>query len=250
MRIKFCKCLLLLALALILHVKIVAQTIEMSYKDNSSYLRFTKRGVTKNGLQVGKWQNVNANNIIYKEYYFNDDGQPTGIWKINFPDGKIRKEIEYVDSKLVRMTRFSRNSDRQFEIITLEGLNDSTYMKIEIHEEEIFISEGKESKWEMKDERGHVTSSREWQYDYYGGMDGLIKILINNKFTGTLDIWRINKDHFKKCTFKEGRYFTTLDSFKNGILISQEEFNEEGKKVKSTKFDENGIVIKSKTYMN
>ncbi|HOW30367.1 MAG TPA: hypothetical protein PLP88_02270 [Bacteroidales bacterium] len=248
MRIRCFRCLLCIALALLSYVKIDAQTLEITNKDNSVYLRFTKQGITKNGLQIGKWQNVNANNVIYKEYYFDDNGQPIGVWKINFPDGRLRKEIEYVNTKVVRVTRYSRSSDKHFEIISSEGLIDSTYLDIENHEEDIFISEGKELKVAMKNDRGQVTSSGEWQYDYYGAIDGLVKVLINNKFTGTLDIWRINKDHWKKYSFKEGIYRSVVDSYKNGVIHSQEEYDERGKKTRITKFDEKGNIVQEKSF--
>ncbi|HPT02165.1 MAG TPA: hypothetical protein PLJ84_06175 [Bacteroidales bacterium] len=225
-----------------------AQTLEFVNKDNSYYLRFAKRGTIKDGVQVGKWLNVNFNNIVYKEYYFDEFGKPVGTWKLFYPNGSLRKEMEYENNRVVRYTRFSMDSVKCFELITNEGFSDSLYFKIENHEEDIFDAEGRVSEIIFRNLNGRVESKRVFIYDYYEGVDDLIKILNAEKFTGTIDVWNVNKDHWKKNIFKEGNYRSIVDSYKQGVLQYQKEYDENGKKARITKYDEKGNVVYEKSY--
>lgn len=225
-----------------------AQTLEFTDKDNSYYLRFTKRGTIKNGVQVGKWLNVNMNNIVYKEYYFDDFGKPVGTWKLFFPNGRLRKEIAYENNHVVRFARFSSDSAKSFELITNQGFSDSLYRKIEDLEEEMFDAEGRDREIIMRNLNGTVRSKSVYVYDFYKAMDVLIDILIDEKYTGTIDVWYINKDHWKKNIFKEGNYRAIVDSYKKGVLQNQKEYDERGLKVRITKFDEKGNIVDEKAF--
>jgi hypothetical protein len=102
---------------------IIQHDSSMIYK-NSKFL-----GKYYKGKKVGQWADQTADGIIYSENWYDSIGEPTGIWKNNFPDGNPRYTTEYSNNSIIKFTIY-RYKRKLAEVLPDKQIPDTTYLQL------------------------------------------------------------------------------------------------------------------------
>jgi antitoxin component YwqK of YwqJK toxin-antitoxin module len=211
-------------------------TQEIKYKNEPrlKYEKFEKQGQYQNYVQVGKWQDISKNGVVYKEYYFDKNGKPFGIWTFNFPDGTIRKQIEFIDTKIIRFKRFYIGGGDFFEVKLNQTIEDSVYQELQKFEEEIFFNENTSQKIIVD---GYDARKYTFQYDPYLATRNLLDFFSSRKINCDIDLWNTKGNLWRKWSYLNGEIIEIYYNYdKKNKLESQTEYKN-NKKIKKRKFD-------------
>ena len=94
----------------------ISQWYDMIPYKIMEYENFIIKGDSLDNNRHGKWIKVSDSGIVYSESFYNK-GIPVDTWKVNFPDGILRKQTSFNDSgDVIKLSRFSINEKLLFEI--------------------------------------------------------------------------------------------------------------------------------------
>jgi len=227
---------------------------ELEKKILFTYDEFQKIGEFSYAMKNGKWVDLSDSNIVYaEEYYFK--GIPVSTWKINFPNGKLRKEIAYDNDStgnIIKWTRFNLETKKIIEIIPDSFIAPNIMALISCFEEKMYEYESKTYI--------SVTSRRD---DEFGINRALGTIMAEN--ANAIDINSEIKNRLQSSKF-QGKYLFFNDSgyisskiiFNKGVIVCQnkyyfkkgrikyEDIYDSTKLSKTTKYDKSGNIIKVK----
>lgn len=232
MKIRIC---ISLIICIGLNMSIKAQnTIQVKYKNETrfNYSDFDKRGEYQEKLPVGKWLDISHQGIIYKEYYYDNYGQPSGIWTFNFPDGTIRKQVEFAKNVAIRIKRFNLGGGDFFEIRFNQLVPDSIYWKFQKLEEEIFVAENTDYQTKFE---GFQNSRYIMDYDPFIAVAAILDFFSSHNINCDIDVWNSKGNIWKKWSYRQGDIFEIYYNYNNkNKLVSQTEYKNK-KKIKKTK---------------
>jgi len=226
-----------------------SQTITIIHEDRNYYNTVEQKGSYYQGKPVGKWLDVSNDSIIYKEYYYDSLGVPCNTWRLFYPDGKLRKEFQFIESRVAKYTRYSLNSDKQIELSSSRGIYENVLKKVNDLEERMFITEGRRREVIYNEGMGHSREyGTKWVMDYYKVMDWFIEEATDSLFSGNLDLWHEDGRHWKRYTFEAGRvkYISDIQDWKRN-LVEQDEYDS-GKLLKKTFYNTDGTIKRIKTF--
>ena len=208
-----------------------------SYSQKSStlykYRQYKSLGKEINGVKVGKWYDISLDSVIYLEGLYDDNGNPDGLWTINYPDGAKRKTIRFENGHVTAWSYFT--SKYVIGVTCEQGLPDSLYLKIDKLEIRIL---------KTIDEPIHTKSFSGDFYIYspfYALLfpEDLADLLALNKFTGTMisrdDLGRIMCERF----FTGGKALTKSYEYKKGVLRSVM-ITKDGRHTETEVYDKSG----------
>jgi len=229
---------------IILNSDIQAQYIQQIKYNNVPrlrYERFEKKGHYLNNVPVGKWQDVSMNGVIYGEYYYDNKGNPTGVWTFTFPDGTIRKQFEFVDNKLIRYKRYHFVGGDFFEVRFNQAIDDSVYLQLQQVEQEIYYNENTDQKIIVA---GDDTRKFVFHYDPFLATKVVLAFFSSRAINCDIDLWNTEGKHWRKWSYLNGEIYEIYYDFdKNNNLVSQTEYVN-NKKIKKTKFNPDGSIKK------
>jgi len=229
---------------IILSINLYAQNSQdISYKNEShlKYEKFDKQGNYQNNLPVGKWIDISKSGVIYREYYFDKTGKPSGIWSFNFPDGTIRKQIEYIDNNIVRIKRFNLGGSNFFEIKLNQTIEDSIYKQFQALEEELFYYQNTTMQIKVD---GYDARSYSYHFDPYVATKNFLDFFSNSKTDCEIDLWNTEGKHWRKWSYSNGEIIEIYYTYsKKNNLVSQTEYRN-NKKFKKTTFNIDGSIKK------
>lgn len=216
-----------------------------------NYTHFTSQGNYTNGLKDGKWVDVSDSGVIYVDGYYSH-GIPISEWKINYPNGVLRKATLY-DSlgNIIRWTRYDLGTKKLLEIIPDSIITFSTMRLISGAEENYFDLESIDY---SPDFDYRVTEAQARQELFGAGLYkfttlNIVKIvdtLSHSDFQGKCLVYYESGNVSKQYNYKRG-VITDVRQFyyKNG-KVNIEDVYIDNKLKRSIKYDEAGNVIKIK----
>lgn len=229
------------------------------FKGGNIYGPVKVKGETINGLKIGAWGAYMSNTdstVIYKAYY-NEKGEPEGIWQLFRPDGSPRTEIEFRDSKVYRFAIFVKNS-KHMEFICNDGFDRSVAQNLEDAELKALVASGptfisEHDIYRYPDGDIHnkqkvkvrtIFYSSDYSVETIKMQDLLRQNSTPSKALRYDDLGRIKRENF----FKNGvRSYNEYQYNKAGHLTNQKEFVEDTL-VKVLKFNKDGTLKKEKSY--
>ncbi len=210
------------------------------------------KGNYKNGSREGEWIDSTKNGTIYQISYYSN-GRPTGLWKLYYPDGKLRKEIEY-DSlgNVLKWKRYSNNKT-EVEIISDSYFSIQLITELANFEEKLFDIETSEyipaKESERKNREALVAALVKTIDEKYSiDINNILNILEKNSFKGKCliynqdsllkseAIYSSGKPEVKKFFYKKAK-LKQMDLYIDNVLVENTTFNSDGskKKVKKVK---------------
>lgn len=225
---------ILFSLSLIANIE-AQNYIQIKYKNETqfNYADFDKRGEYRKNLPFGKWQDISRQGIIYKEYYYDSIGQPSGTWTFNFPDGTTREQVEFAKNVAVRIKRFNLGGGEFFDIRFNEQISDTIYLGFQKIEEEIFIAENTEKQIKFE---GFQKSRVTFEFDPYLTVAVILDYFSACKINCDIDIWNSKGKLWKSWSYRQGGIYEIYYNYnKKNTLVSQTEYKNK-KKIKKTKF--------------
>lgn len=222
-----------------LNIKAQWHSFETTY--TTDYETFESKGEFKNNKKDGKWIEVNKKGIVYTESYYNE-GIPIGIWKINYPNGQIRKQIEY--DSLGNITKWSRfiNNAKQVEVLPTKYFENKIISLLSNIENEWFDTESAISKSQPKESSayGSMTITYIPKYELIiknlkiNGFNGKCLMYLENGKLASLNVIENGANPESSIFFYSNGYLKYEDKYINGKLYS------------TIKYDMNGNIIKIK----
>ena len=205
------------------------------------YENFDKQGEYQKGRPVGKWLDISKQGVIYKEYTFDVNGKPCGIWSFNFPDGNIRKQVEFIDNKIIRIKRYHLGGGEFFEINLNQTIEDSIYQQFQDLEEELFYNENTSQKIKVE---GYNARTLIFQYDPYLAITNFLNFFAVQNINCEIDLWNINGKLWRKWSNHNGEIIEIYYKYdKKNNLLSQTEYKD-NIKMKKTKYNFDGSIKK------
>ena len=238
----------ILTILLSISVEIIAQEYDSLDIKFNSYLMYNQDGEVVDGKKIGKWIDRGLNGIMYRERYYGTDETPVGTWKIYYPSGRIRKETQYNDGKVVRWSKFIDD----YKILEIEceaGLEDSTYIELTFLEDIVFASEGN---FKLRDTKSFLYDYK-MNEDIYEIMDTpeaiphYLQILQRDASETKLTFWYPYVKLCREYSIANGKMHKKAYEYRKDLLISVKEyFNHE--LVMKTTYDKKGNVKRIKEY--
>jgi antitoxin component YwqK of YwqJK toxin-antitoxin module len=217
-----------------------------------SYIHFTSQGKYINGLKDGKWLDVSDSGVIYVDGSYSK-GIPISEWKINYPNGVLRK-VKLYDSlgNIVKWTRYDFDKKKLLEIIPDSIITVPTMSLISSLEEHYFDLESIDYPPEniAAEQRQSLAvqgyySTGYFHYSTYNVVH-IADSLMTTKFNGKCLIFYetgniSNQYNYRNGTITDVRQFY----YKNG-KVNIEDVYVDNKIKRTIKYDEVGNVIKIK----
>lgn len=216
-----------------------------------SYKDYQGIGQTEKNLKTGIWKDVSVDGIVYRvgEY---QNGIPVGLWRINYPDGTIRKTLVF-DSlgSMVYWARYYQDV-KIVEVSFMKGVPKYLFNRISEYEQKLFGYELMQYQTNTEHESiGNMQgySYRAFYFDVTKVFDEMPDLLKSYNGTFKVKYWHLNglprtTYFFSNGTETKRIYF----EFKNkklkrkriyyyGKLALMETYNKDGIKVKEKKYE-------------
>lgn len=228
-----------------------SQTYVTVRRDTSmNYVAYQSIGSYFNGVKVGKWTDVTRDSVVYAESFYDSTGNPKGVWKINYSNGLLRREIEYNDHGICRWSLFRYNR-KVGEAISDSVIPGDICWKLNAFETNLYDQEktvrSSASTVNTGSELYHVFSYT--RTDPFEEVLKIKDILVSNKFTGIFYVWNSDKTMRRKCTYDKGsEYRISYLYTKKKIVKKQDEYRDD-KLVRTITFGGDGKE-KIKNYKN
>jgi antitoxin component YwqK of YwqJK toxin-antitoxin module len=226
-----------------------SQGIEVKKITLFEYKKFESRGEMLNGQKSGKWIDIANDSIIYLEAYY-DKGKPVSNWKINYPDGTIRKQIEY-DSlgNIIKWSRFLK-TNKIYDINPDSIIEPMIMYKISSIEENLFNDES----WEYQPVITSIVN-KQTAYNAASMMNNvklqqmnynkIHDVLLNTTFSGQC-LRYANGKMISKSIIKNGRLIEQRRYFYKRNRLRTECVFIDNKLVKELLYNKDGNLIKGK----
>lgn len=208
----------------------------------TDYEAFESKGEFKDNKKDGKWIEVNKKGTIYTESYYNE-GIPIGIWTINYPNGQIRKLIEY-DSlgHIIKWSRF-KNNVKQVEVLPIKYFDNRIISLLSNIENEWFDTESAISKSQPKESSayGSMTIAYKPKYELIinnlknNGFNGKCLMFYESGNLGSVNIIENGTNPESSIFFYSNGYLKYEDKYFNGELYSTIKYDKMGKILKIKK---------------
>jgi len=200
--------------------------------------------VNKNGRILDS----NKNGVIYKESFYSE-GIPVGTWKLNYPNGKLRKVIEYDNNGNVVKWKRCYNEKTIIEIIPDSIIDIATILNIADFEESIF---DKESVVIVPANEVQKRSAKAWEMSYFSTIiehvsldfSKVLSVLDKTTFSGQCYIYNYNKALSKEAVYRNGKQSVLKDYYYRGSKLKFEYLFYYGRLQSLTKYDSKGNVKK------
>ena len=232
---------------ILLLISIVFTQISYSqFRSSFFYQNFNSTGEMINGYKEGKWLDVSDSGVVYAESYYHKD-IPYSTWKINFPDGSIRKEIKF-DSlgNVIKWLRYTALDNKKIiEIIPDSTIDTILYVSISYSEDFYFEYESKlyfsedifNKNIKVKTIIEDLLQSK---------IDKIIQDLKTFNFNGTFFLYNETGTIFNKIVIYNGEIKQNSKYYYRKGKIRDEEIYKEGRLYKTLTFDDTGNIIKEK----
>ena len=178
---------------------LLSQDPAMFYKESKSF------GEYRNGLKYGRWVDQTINGIIYTESWYDTTGNPTGAWKINYPDGTPRRQYEYNRPGIAKWT-ICRYKHKLAEVSSDLFIPAEIIKSLDEFETNLFDQEKNILTSEhVAGSNGMVLSgTTSFRTDPYQAVIHVEDLMTAGKFSGTVLIWSEELTIRRKCTFING----------------------------------------------
>ena len=218
----------------------------------NNYKPFKSMGEILNGYKNGKWIDIGDSGIIYVEGYYME-GIPVSQWKINYPNGTIRKEILY-DSlgNIIYWARYDQAKKKIIEIKPDSIIKVSTIKRISAAEEILYSNETTiyTSHSETPLEAFNTAKFAQSVYSNSINYGGIIDALADSVFQGECNLFYESGNLANTAIYSKGIQTSVSRYYYRKNVLNIEDVYINKTLIKTIKYDAAGNIIRIRAFYN